>query len=183
MLETFALLGEALTGVGALVSILYLTIEFQKSARAVRASAFQQVVNSFASFSFDTARSPELVDLWVRAAEDFDSLTELERAQYSLLILSLLRRAENVFVQDALHNLDEEHWSGIRQSIILMMSTSGARACWAVLKGRLNPQFRNFFDELIASDAQSGGAPAPPKPSESVGVPREAGPMTIPEQS
>ena len=81
------------------LQIIYVSIQIRNNTRAVRASAFQQVVNSFAAISFDIAKDKKLVDLYLRAGKDFAALDELERAQYSLMLLSFLRRAENVFFQ------------------------------------------------------------------------------------
>ena len=119
----------------------------------MRASAFQQVVNSFAAISFDVAKDKNLVDLYLRGGRDFASLGELERAQYSLMLLSFLRRAENVFFQTEIRMLYTEHWPGIRDSIKAIMAAPGAQACWSEIKNRLNPEFRVFIDGLIAEQA------------------------------
>src|ERR1700712_5276543 len=109
-LQEFAELGAALSGVGVIASIIYVSIQIRHNTRAVSASAFQQVVNSFAAISFDIAKDRGLVDLYLRAARDFGSLEEVDRAQYSLLLLSFLRRAESVYFQTEFHMLQTEHW-------------------------------------------------------------------------
>ena len=152
-LQEFAELGAAMSGVGVIASVIYVSIQIRHNTRAVRASAFQQVVNSFAAISFDIAKDKSLVDLYLRAGRDFASLGEVERAQYSFMLLSFLRRAENVFFQTEIHLLHTEHWSGIRDSIKAIMATPGAQACWSEIKNRLNPEFRAFIDELIAEQA------------------------------
>ena len=96
-LQEFAELGAAMSGVGVIASVVYVSIQIRHNTRAVRASAFQQVVNSFAAISFDIAKDKNLVDLCLRAGRDFPALDEVERAQYSLMLLSFLRRSENVF--------------------------------------------------------------------------------------
>jgi hypothetical protein len=152
-LQEFAWLGATMSGVGVLASIIYVSIQIRNNTRAVRASAFQQVVNSFAAISFDIAKDKKLVDLYLRAGKDFAALDELERAQYSLMLLSFLRRAENVFFQTEIRMLYTEHWSGIRESIKTIMAPPGARTCWSEMRNRLNPEFRVFIDGLIAEQA------------------------------
>ena len=63
-------------GVGVILSAIYVSIQIRNNTRAVRASAFQQVVNSFAGMSFDIAKDKNLTDLYLRAGRDFASLTE-----------------------------------------------------------------------------------------------------------
>jgi hypothetical protein len=79
----------------------------------------------------------------------------VERVQYSFMLLSFLRRAENVYVQSEIRTIHAPHWSGIRESIKAIMASPGARTCWGEIKNRHNPQFRAFIDELIAEEAGS----------------------------
>ena len=150
MLEQLAWVASVVTAVAIVMSAIYASIQIRHNARAVRASAFQQVVNSFASISFDIAKDKTLVDLYLRAGREFASLGELERAQYRLMLLSFLRRAENVLFQSSTRVLLTEHWSGIRDSIKTILSPPGARLCWGEIKNRVNPEFRAFIDSLIA---------------------------------
>lgn len=150
MLQELAWLGAAMSGLGVILSVIYVSIQIRNNTLAVRSSAFQQVVNSFAAISFDIARDKTLVDLYLRAGRDFASLDEVERAQYSLMLLSFLRRAENVYIQSEFRTLHTQHWSGIRESIKRIIVAPGAQACWSEIKNRLNPEFRIFVDELLA---------------------------------
>ena len=149
-LQEFAWLGAAMSGVGVMLSVLYFAVELRHNTRAVRASAFQQVVNSFAGVSMELARDRTLVELFVRAAKDYPALDVVERTQYSYMLLSYLRRAESLVFQTEIHMLNTEHWSGIRSSIKAVLTTPGARVCWGEIKIRFNPEFRAFIDELIA---------------------------------
>lgn len=149
-LQEFAWLGAAMSGVGVMLSVLYFAVELRHNTRAVRASAFQQVVNSFAGVSMELARDRTLVELFVRAAKDYPALDIVERTQYSYMLLSYLRRAESLVFQTEIHMLNTEHWSGIRSSIKAVLTTPGARVCWGEIKIRFNPEFRAFIDELIA---------------------------------
>ena len=73
-LQEFAWLGATMSGVGVFASIIYVSIKIRNNTRAVRASAFQQVVNSFAAISFDIAKDKKLVDRYLRAGKDFAAL-------------------------------------------------------------------------------------------------------------
>jgi hypothetical protein len=149
-LEQFAWLGAAMSGVGVMLGLVYFSIELRHNTRAVRASSFQQVVNSFAEVSLELAKDKSLVELFVRAAKDYGSLGEIERTQYTYMILSYLRRAESVFFQTEIHMLSSEQWSGIRNSIKAVLTPPGTRICWSEMKDRLNPEFRDYIDKLIA---------------------------------
>jgi hypothetical protein len=151
VLERLASLASVISALAVVVSVIYASIQIRHNTRAVTASAFQQVVNSFAEISFEIAKDRSLADLYIRGSRDFLSLDEIEQAQFSLMLLSFLRRAENVLFQSTTHVLTGEHWSGIRTSIKAILSPPGARRCWGEIQDRLNPQFRSFVDTLITS--------------------------------
>ena len=90
------------------------------------------------------------MDLYLRAGRDFGSLSQVEHAQYSLMLLSFLRRAENVLFQSNTRLLTSEHWTGIRNSIKTIVAPPGAQACWREIEDRVNPEFRTFVEALIA---------------------------------
>jgi hypothetical protein len=145
-----------------IVSVIYVSVQIRHNTRAVRASAFQQVIESFAGISLDIAKDKSLVELNVRASQDFAALSEVERAQYSLMLLSFLRRAENVFFQTEIQLLHTDHWSGIRDSIKAVVTPPGALDCWSTIKSRMNPEFRAFIDTLIGEQSPVPGPVGPP---------------------
>jgi hypothetical protein len=150
VLEQLASAASIITALAIVVSVVYASIQIRHNTRAVTAAAFQQVVDSFAKISFEIAKDRSATDLYVRGSRDFRSLGEVERAQFSLMLLSFLRRAENVLFQSTTHVLTSEHWSGIRTSIKAILSPPGARAGWSEIQDRLNPQFRSYVEMLLA---------------------------------
>jgi hypothetical protein len=149
-LQDFSTLATAISGFGVIFTLIILSIQTRHNTRALRASTFQQVVNSFAAISFDIAKEPSLSSLVLRATREFARFSEVERVQYSFMLLSFLRRAENVYVQSEIHTVHDLHWSGIQQSISAIMASDGARICWTEMKTRFSPKFRVFIDELLA---------------------------------
>jgi hypothetical protein len=152
-LEDLAKFASVVSALAIVTSAIYASIQIRHNTRAVRATAFQQVVNSFAEISFDIARDKELVDLYLRGGREYPTLTELERARYSFMLLSFLRRAENVLFQSSTHLLVGEHWAGIRNSIESILAPPGARACWSEIENRMNPDFRAFVASIIAKQS------------------------------
>jgi hypothetical protein len=96
LLEQLAWLASVVSAIAIVASAIYASVQIRHNTVVVRASAFQQVVDSFAAISFDIAKDKRLVYLCLRAGHAFASLDEVERTQYSLMLLSFMRRAENV---------------------------------------------------------------------------------------
>ena len=157
-LQELAWLGTAMSGLGVILTTIYVSIQIRNNTRAVRASAFQQVVNSFAAISFDIAKDAKLADLFLRAGKDFHSLSDVEKVQFSFMLLSFLRRAENVFFQSEIRTLHARHWSGIRESAKAVMALPGAQSCWPEIRDRFNPEFSDFVNELAKDETPTPNA-------------------------
>jgi hypothetical protein len=158
-LEELASLSSTVSAVALVLSVIYASIQIRHNTRAVLASTFQQVVNSFAEISFEISKDKTLVDLYLRAGQEFAAFGESERLQYSLMLLSLLRRAESVFFQTEIRMLHSDHWSGMRNSIETIVAPPGAQGCWREIRARFNPTFARFIDSLIAQTAITGTRP------------------------
>jgi hypothetical protein len=159
-LEQLVSFSAIVSAVALAASVVYAALQIRHNTRAVRASAFQQVVNSFAEISFEISKEKTLVGLYLRAGREFAAFDELERLQYTLLLMSLLRRAENVLFQTEIHMLNSDHWSGIRNSIKTIVVQPGVRRCWMEIRTRFNPTFARFIDSLIASDSNTAPRPS-----------------------
>lgn len=160
-LQETAWLGTAMSGLGVILTFFYVSIQIRNNTRAVRASTLQQVVNSFASISFDIAKDQRLTELFLRAGTSYDALSQTEQTQYSFMLLSFLRRAENVFFQQSIHTLYEGHWLGIRASVKFVMDSPGARQCWRDIRVRFTPAFGCFVDALISHPESPQSAKLP----------------------
>ncbi len=68
-LGDWASIASLLSAVTLVVSVFYVSIQIRHNTRAVRASAFQQVVDSFAGISLDIAKDKSLVDLYLRGGQ------------------------------------------------------------------------------------------------------------------
>lgn len=55
LLEQLASLASVVSAVAVVASVIYASLQIRHNTLAVRASSFQQVVNSFAAISFDIA--------------------------------------------------------------------------------------------------------------------------------
>lgn len=152
-LERIALLASIISCVAVVTGVVYAALQVRHNTRAVTASALQQVMASFAAISSDIAKDASIADIYIRGANALPSLSDVERVRYTMMLLSFLRRAENVFFQANMQVLSRDHWSGIRNSIKDVMATPGARTCWVGIEDRLSPDFADFINSLLNADS------------------------------
>ncbi len=149
-LQELAQTGAAVGGIGVIASFIYVAIQIRNNTRAVRAATFQQLVSSLVGQLDELARDGELCSLVLRGGDDFESLDRIEKARFRFHLLSHLRRVENAYVQHEIGTLKDQYWIGIREGLSAIFSSPGQRAAWILIKSRLNPNFRNFVDEIVS---------------------------------
>ena len=153
-LEDLGNIGEAVSGIAVIVTIVYLAIQIRQNTKAVRTAAFQQVVDSFAEFSASLSHDRELVQIVINGNRDYDALNELDRGRYDLAMRSFLRRSENVFFQSEQGTLQAETWAGIRESLGSLFHAPGFQSWWKPRARFFNRTFRDF---LQRSFLEGGG--------------------------
>ena len=117
MLEQISAIASVVSALAIVASVIYASVQIRHNTRAVTASAFQHVVNSFAEYSFEIGKDAELADLCFRGNRDYFALSDVERMRYGIVHLSFLRRAENVLFQSSAHVLTDKHWAGRGDSL------------------------------------------------------------------
>ncbi len=167
-LREFAWIGGVIGAIAMVVSVLFASIQIRNNTRAIRAAAFQQMAAMTASNYDDLARDANLCSLILRGGDDFASLDRLEKARFRFYQMSFLQRVENAYFQEKVGTLKAEHAAGIRATIDVLFSLPGQRDAWALVRGRINPEFRAYVDVAVAKAATTDAEAPKSKPTISV---------------
>lgn len=158
--ETLQILG----GIGVIASITYAAFQIRNNTRAVRATAFQQISGSISSQLDELARNADLCSLMLRGGDDFEALDRLEKARFRFHVMSHMSRVENAFMQHRIGTLKDDHWTGIRNGMISSLEAPGRRVAWALIRNRLNPDFRAHVDKIVEQAAKAAAKAPEAKP-------------------
>ncbi len=155
-------LAQILGGLGVIASMIYVGIQIRNNARAVRASTYNQVSNSFISHWEGLAHNPETLSVMLRGGKDFASLDDnVELSRYYLFVMAGMRRFENAWFQYKVGVLKETDWHAIAYDMdSLFANYPGTRMAWDGIKNRSSVEFRKYVDEV--SKRQAAAAPPPP---------------------
>ena len=93
---------------GVLGGILFLAYEINQNTSQMRSEASYSITESLLTLNGDQYRDPELLNILLRGGEDFDSLTPLEKRQFSAYQFSRVSLAEYIL------NLEREGLSDVQ---------------------------------------------------------------------
>lgn len=160
---SLAELSQALGVIGVIASLIYVAVQIRNSARAVRASAYQQLALTTANQWDMLFGSEELCNLVLKGCDNFAVLTRVEKSRFRFFLMSVIRRFENGWFQHKIGTLKTGDWQAIAADMDSLFSLPGTQAAWPLIKTRSNPEFRAFVDAIVKRQAPMANAYLPPQ--------------------
>lgn len=157
--DAIAAIAEAVGAAGVILTLAYLAMQIRQNTASVRAATLQGLKADSVAFTETLFKDADLVRIWSLGLNRLDSLQDLDRDRFHLIVLSFLRRFENIH-QLTDSGLADEEWHGFRESFFGAMSRNGIKEWWSINAYRFNPTFRAFIDREIATRAAQQGAAA-----------------------
>ncbi len=148
-LQDLGSIGEFVAAIATLLTLIYLAAQIRQNTRAVRSTAFQQVVDSFSEISLAIGLNREVSEIFDRADKGLSSLDSVEQRRHWSILLSFFRRAESVFFQSEQGTLQFESWEGIREFLRSVLQSQGARQFWDENSFAFNSRFRTFIESEL----------------------------------
>ena len=147
--EAIGSVGDAIGGVGVVLTLLYLAHQTRQNTRAVRAASFQQVADSLSDVSMTVVQDPSLVSLLMRVNSDAASLSEEDKARYGYFLLATVRRIESLFFHAEQGTIESQSWLGTQQTLHFIFGREIAQQWWAENAIRFNADFRAYIDQNV----------------------------------
>ena len=132
------------------LSVAYLALQVRAGTRATRSQTYYQTTAALADIAAIIGSDEQLARVvrigWVTP----EKLTEDELTQFGYLMVSFLRRYENVFFQYESGLVDAGFWAGHRENLLWAFRRPGMQLIWKDRKQSFSVGFREFLDRSDA---------------------------------
>ena len=155
-LDALGNVGDLLGGIGVVITLLYLAAQIKQNTRSARTQSWQAAVASVCDWSRQVGMDPLSTQIVQAGSANIEALSDLEWAQFNLLMNSFLRNCENIHYQYLSGSIEESTWSGWAQRTHSLLAPPGAQAWWTSQSGAYSPEFQRFIGEAKPS------GPVPP---------------------
>ena len=141
---------SAVAGVFAAVfvalSVVYLALQVKAGTKATRSQTYYLATAALAEMAALIGSNADLSRV-VRIGWNIpDDLTEDEFTQYSYVMLSFLRRYENVYFQWQSGLVDDDFWIGHRENLLWAYRRPGMQCVWKDRKNAFSIGFQKFLE-------------------------------------
>lgn len=138
-------IGEFISSIGVVISLIYLALQIRKNTETERMSTYQSVVSDFGSLNRTMSTSPELSSLYIKAMDDFGALDSDEKARISQLFFATFHYFENMYYQHKKGYLEEDVWRGWKRLMLTYYAEPGFKTWWSIRRDVFSESFGEFL--------------------------------------
>jgi hypothetical protein len=146
-LSDLASIAITIQGILFIVSIGLVWYQLRENTRLVRASNTQKIAELSSPFNLLLAQDRALTELWMRGAQRFDELDDIDRARYFNLLLWWLMQHENIYHQWRKKLVDEDTYISWMRDLEYLVRSQKLENYWS----RLNSYFETSFSEHVST--------------------------------
>ena len=147
--DAIGAVGEILSAVGVIVSLLYLASQIRIQNSESRSRAFSEVSIQWNYLLGDIATNSELAELWGIGLTDYTKLDNVQKIQFYSQAARMFKMIEGFYLQRMNHKLSEETWSGLQNAITDTCRSEGIKFWWSYRRNWYGAQFQEFIDSCM----------------------------------
>ncbi|MDJ0790248.1 MAG: hypothetical protein QNK05_25935 [Myxococcota bacterium] len=145
--EAAGAIGEIVGAAAVVVSLVYLASQIRTQNREARAASVHQVMHEYAE-AISRLHDPEMAEIWVRAHEDFDSLSPPQRLRFIIYLMVAVRSFEDAYFQWREGRLEDDVWRALLAPLRDVKSTEAFGRFWELRRHQVRPEFADYLDGL-----------------------------------
>ena len=143
-LHKWALVAEIIGAIAVVLSIIYLTVEVRSNTNAIQSQTNQGLLE-LANQSY--SQSVEYAELELKARNNWESLSEVERFRFINLRYTSFNIWEQSFNANRNGTLSDEIWQGWDSYYENLICQESVSQVWKEIGAGYGPEFRSHVDE------------------------------------
>ena len=140
-------LGEFISGLAVVVTLIYLALQIRHNTRAVRSSMHQDMVGSTARIAESVSDNPDLSRIVLKADEDYDNLTKEEFIRFEAYAERVFGNFESVFYSYRNSMIEQDLWESWEASYLADISRNAMRRFWHEDRPMHLRDYMDFIDQ------------------------------------
>ena len=150
-LQEYALLAEIISALMIFISLVYVGIQVNDSASAVRAASLNDANSAVQSWYQEVGSSQQTSENWYKALISETALNDAEEFQFLMMTHAAFVAFQNAYLLAEEGTIDfEMREAAISNAIIGVKDLPGFERYWRQRKGYLHKDFADYVENLIA---------------------------------
>jgi len=172
-LQSLGNLGEFVSGLAVLASLVYLAFQVRQNTQSLRTENYARALDRIAAMQSQLSQDGELARLFSTGVSNISNLTPHQRIQITWALYEAFGAFEFMFHAARANALPEEVWKRWSCAVAWWLTFPGVRSWWAARPTPFTPSFTAFVESTLndnPSDVASAErwrefvSPSGPKP-------------------
>jgi len=152
-LSELASLAEVIGAIAIVISLIYVGIQVNDSAQAVRSATANETSAAISSWYAEVGSSLQATQVFLDGITNPTSLSREETAQYIYLMHGLMLEYQTAYYLAEEQTLDTALQESLTNTLAGVREQSGFQMYWEQRRDLFQPTFRAWVDDLIVSGA------------------------------
>ena len=139
--------GEFVGAAAVVISVLYLASQVRTQNRESRIAGAHEIFEAFRNVAI-SFQDPGNASVMLKAANDYESLEEVERIRVIAIVIPFLRVWEEAYYQHQKGRLDEVMWSSMTMQYADFMAVASYQKVREIRRHVFSEQFRAYVDSI-----------------------------------
>ncbi len=148
-------LGEFISGLAVVVTLIYLALQIRHNTRAVRSSMHQDMVESTLRIAESVSDNPDVGRIVLKANEDYDGLTKEEFVRFEAYAERVFGNFESVFYSYRNSMIEQDLWESWEASYLADISRTAMRRFWHEDRPMHLRDYMEFIDQFYRKNPAS----------------------------
>ena len=148
-LETLGNLGEFISGIVVIISLVYLAMQVRQNTRSIRTENYARALERVSALQSRLSQDGEFCALFSQALTGPSNVSPNERIQFTWCLYELFGGQEFLFHQSQAGTVPEEVWERWSDTMTWWLSFPGVRAWWDGKPTPFSASFTSYIDTLI----------------------------------
>ena len=157
-LQTLANLGEFISGIAVVISLVYLAFQVRQNTRSLRTENYARALDRVAALQARVSADPQLTAIFDRGVLDPSVLAPGQRIQFSWAFYEMFGSFEFMFHQFQAGALPDEVWERWGVTLAWWISLPGVEAWWRAKPTPFSASFSAYVEECLRSGPPETGA-------------------------
>ena len=143
--EAIGAIGEATGAIAVVLSLIYLAIQIRNQTNESRAATVHEISEAHRESVAAISDGP-LADIFVRASEDYESLSSADALRMIGFVYRFFKVWEEAYILHRAGRLDDRVWEPMSRQYTAYLSMVPFQKGWELRSNFLDSEFREYVD-------------------------------------
>jgi hypothetical protein len=154
-IQEWAAIGEIVSAIAIVVSLIYVGAQLRQNTRATRVSTSQAFVQTHGGILGHLIQEPEFRDIYWRGLAGLSNLRGSELVAFHAWTAHNIRTWESLYFQWKASAFEDQLWSGWKDQWRDLFGYPGIQEVWAIRRHHFGEEFREFVGrELVGQESK-----------------------------